>query len=53
VRIDEAIPAGKSVVIPLSAPDDGAPIRAVEYRALAGKGAQRTTGAESIEVLTA
>ncbi|MFI8526814.1 hypothetical protein ACIGB8_20330 [Promicromonospora sukumoe] len=52
IRIDDEIPAGKSIVIPVMAPDDGAPIRAIEYRTSAGKNFQRITGAESIEVLT-
>jgi hypothetical protein len=51
IRIDDAIPAGKSIVIPLNAPDGGAPIRAIEYRAATREGSQRITGAESIEVL--
>lgn len=51
VRIDDAIPAGRSIVVPLTTPDGGAPVRAVEYRAAAGTSSQRTTGTESIEVL--
>ncbi|MGW2091852.1 Ig-like domain-containing protein [Promicromonospora sukumoe] len=50
VRIDDEIPPGKSIVIPLNTTADGAPVRAVEYRARTRKAAQLTTGAESIEV---
>ena len=50
VRVDDAIPAGTSIVIPVNTPHDGAPIRAVEYRAPADASSGRTTGAESVEV---
>jgi hypothetical protein len=50
IRIDDAIPAGKSIVIPLNTPDGSAPIRAIEYRAAANARSGRTTGAESVEV---
>lgn len=51
IRIDDPIPAGKSIVIPVSTPDDGAPIRAIEYRPAPGASSGQITGAESVEVL--